>query len=728
MTGRTIIRSTCGVLAVGVALALSAPLAAALPSAAAPVAEQAALNWVVNTRPGTPSTDVLESAIDDAGGKLLMSYPEIGVAVVRAPDGEFPAQLKALTWVQSVGPTRTSTDPDVQTEPAPPVSGDIAEPAAMPAEGTAWNTVAIGATSSSGKGVVVGIADSGIDTGHPDLADRIDPALSVGCAVNGVPDTNREAWQPGAGSASAHGTHVAGSVAGSANGAGIVGVAPDARVASIKVVNDGGRIYPEASICAVMWAAQHDIPIVNHSYYVDPWYLWCANVESQGAALEALRRAYAYSRDNGVLNVAAIGNEGQDLAAMTTDQMSPNDGTIEARPVDSSCLQAPGGLPGVIAVAAADQDETTGAIVRAGFSNHGAGKVTVTAPGVVWSAVPRQEDGSVYALFPGTSMATPHVAGLAARLLSEDPGLGPDELTRRITETADPIAGAGEDLVGAGLIDAEAASAPAAVGVYSRIALTGQPFRISGSGYPPRTTVDVRVGGAEVAVDTDAAGRFATVVLIPEEAPVGSTTLTAGTATAPITIRKSPAAPTILSPRPGTTTYATSTEVSGTGVPGSLVRVRVGAGELTPYLRFLRVGSDGSWRATAPLPQGNYEVTARTVIDGEASSSVGPIPFSVHTDAAITYSAQILPQPGAEDDTLIVIDLGNPGATTGSSTVDIRLDGYAFETPSPSTGTVERTDRGLRWRLSLDTRQKAELRIPARTMTSEALFPVIVVE
>ncbi|MGO4489366.1 S8 family peptidase [Microbacterium sp. 2RAF4] len=725
MTSRMIVRSTCAVLAVGAALAMSAPLTAAVPVAAA--AEQSALNWVVNTRPGAPSADVLQSAIEAAGGEVLVSYPEIGVTVARAPDGDFPTELKSLAWVQSVGPTRTSTDPDAPTAPAPPISGDTTEPATMPAEGTAWNTVAIGATSPSGTGVVVGIADSGIDIGHPDLADRIDPALSVGCTVNGVPDTSPEAWQPGAGGASAHGTHVAGSVAGAANGTGIVGVAPEARVASIKVVNDGGYIYPEASICATMWAAEHDIPIVNHSYYVDPWYVWCADVDSQGAALEALRRAYAYSHDRGVLNVAAVGNEGQDLAAMTTDEMSPNDGTLEPRPVNDSCLQAPGSLPGVIAVAAADQDETTGAIVRAGFSNYGAGKVTVTAPGVVWSTVPRQADGSVYALYPGTSMASPHVAGVAARILSEAPGLTPDQLTQRITDTADPLAGLSADRVGAGLVDTRATSTPT-IGVYSKVALTGQPFRVNGSGYPADTTVDLKIADAVEQVRTDAAGRFATVLGIPADAAPGDATLTGGGASAPVIIRRSPEMPTVVTPFAGSTVYAKSTDISGTGVPGSLVRVHVFAGELTPFLRFVQVGTDGRWSTKASLPQGDYEVTVRTLVGSDTSAVTAPTKFSVHTASAMSYSVQIAPQAGA-DGSLILLDLTNAGASSGDAVVDIDLTDYdGFEVPVPSTGEIERTDKGLRWRLTVDSAEKVQLQLPVRAGTDDLSFPVIAVK
>jgi len=713
-------------LAVGVALALAIP-SSPLPAAAEVAPDTPALNWVVNTAPGGPSEETLRAAIADAGGTFLISYPEIGVTVVRAPEGGFAAQLRDLPWVQSVGPTRTSTTPDRLPDPAESAAGVTEEPEAMPAEGTAWDTVAVGATTPGGAGVVVGVADNGIDAGHPDLADRIDPALSVGCGINGVPDTRPAAWAPEAGLSGAHGTHVAGSIAGAADGAGIRGIASDARVAAIKVDNQTGHIYPEASICATMWAVRHDIPVVNHSYYVDPWYVWCAGDETQSAALEALRRTYAYAHEQGVVSVAAVGNEAQDLATMTTDVVSPNDGAPEPRPVDSSCLKAPAGLPDVISVAAADQDETSGAVVMARFSNYGAGTVTVTAPGVVWSAVTRQDDGSIYALFPGTSMASPHVAGLAARLLAADPTLTPDEVTRRITATADGVADEGPDRMGAGLMDADIGASVPAVGVYSRVALTGQPFRVTGSGYPPRSRVELRVGTATMPVQTDGQGRFATVFPIPADAPAGVSTLTAGAARAPIVIRTSPAAPTILTPKAGTTVAATTTTISGTGVPGSRVRVHVRDGELTPFLRFVTVRDDGTWTVDAPLTQGTYEVVARTVMGTDTSATTAPIRFSVHTKSAIGYSVELSPQPGAAQDTLIVLDLANAGAVGGRAVVDIDLTAFAdVEVPVPPVGEVERTARGLRWTLTLDSAQKAQLQIPA-TSGDDPAFPVIAV-
>lgn len=730
MISRTTIRRTGAVLTLGASIGLTGVLAVvpAATGATAPTDDEAALNWVVNSAPGAPVAEAIAAAIVDAGGTTLISYPEIGVTVARAPDDGFRDRLQEVDTVESVGPTRTSTVHDELAGSAPSAAGVTEEPASMPAEGTAWNTVAIGATASAGEGVVVGIADSGIDAGHPDLADRIDPALSVGCGVDGVPDTRPQAWQPTAIPGGLHGTHVAGSVAGAADGSGIRGIAPGARVASIKVDNQTGHIYPEASICATMWAVRHEIPIVNHSYFVDPWYLWCADADTQSAALESLRRAYAYSHEQGVLSVAAVGNEAQDLATMTTDVMSPDDGVAQLRPVNAGCVQAPAGLPDVVSVAGADQDEATGSLVRAGFSNFGAGKVTVTAPGVVWSAVPRQDDGSIYAALPGTSMASPHVAGLAAALLSEDPGLTPDELTQRITRAADPLPGVGEEMVGAGLIDARSSGSPAAVGVYSRITFTGQPFRVSGSGYAPDTVVELRIGDTIERVVADASGRFATVFPIPDDAVVGESTLDAGSAMAPITIRESAAAPIVVAPHPGKTVYATSTSITGTGVPGSFVRLHVTDGELTAFFRFVRVSADGRWSVVAPLAAGDYEVTARTIVGDVTSKATDAIRFSVHTKPAITYSAQIAPRPGMTDDTLVILDLTNAGATTGTGVVDIDLSGYdRFETPTPAIGTIERTEHGLRWHLTLDAAQKTQLLIIAHD-GDEPSFPIIRVE
>ena len=145
--------------------------------------------------------------------------------------------------------------------------------------------------------MLVGINDSGVDDTHPDLAPNFDAKDSVNCVNNGVPDTTPGAWRP---TTSSHGTHVAGTVAAARNGVGIVGVAPGVRIASVKVVNDDGFIYPEYSICGIVWAAEHHMDVTNHSYFIDPFEFWCKDNGDQGAVQEAVRRAYDWATDRGV--------------------------------------------------------------------------------------------------------------------------------------------------------------------------------------------------------------------------------------------------------------------------------------------------------------------------------------------------------------------------------------------------------------------------------------------
>ena len=96
-----------------------------------------------------------------------------------------------------------------------------------------------------------------------------------------------------------HGTHVAGTIAAARNGEGIVGVAPDARMASVKVVNDDGFIYPEYAICGFMWAGLEGMDVTNNSYYVDPFMYWCGDQPDQAAAMEAVNRAVQWSTGAG---------------------------------------------------------------------------------------------------------------------------------------------------------------------------------------------------------------------------------------------------------------------------------------------------------------------------------------------------------------------------------------------------------------------------------------------
>ena len=404
------------------------------------------MNYVVNTKPVPIHVDRAEEAIKAAGGTVVQSYDDLGVVIAQSTSTTFRTDVKLGKngkSVQSVGATRTAAVSEgpvgsakkastgLQADAAKGLRAVEAEPVLDPRENEQWDMVQIKAdqahkvTDGSNK-VLVGINDSGVDDLHPDLAPNFSAADSVNCSGNGVPDTTAGAWRP---TTSSHGTHVAGTVAAARNGVGIVGVAPGVRIASVKVVNDDGYIFPEYAICGFVWAAEHKMDVTNHSYFIDPWEFWCDDNADQGAVQEAVRRAVAFATKKGVLSVAAAGNSNYDLANKTTDSASPNDSTPVTRTINNDCLDMPTELPGVITVAS-----TTRTQARSGFSNFGLNKIDVAAPGSsILSTLPNNR----YGLSSGTSMASPHVAGVAALLKSSRPWLKPAEMEKALRGEAD---------------------------------------------------------------------------------------------------------------------------------------------------------------------------------------------------------------------------------------------------------------------------------------------------
>ena len=108
---------------------------------------------------------------------------------------------------------------------------------------------------------------------------------SVNCADAGSARTCRR--PVGITRASDHGTHVAGTIAAARNGIGIVGVAPNVRIASVKVINADGFIYPEYAVCGFVWAGLKHMDVTNNSYFVDPFEYYCEDQPDQYAAKEA---------------------------------------------------------------------------------------------------------------------------------------------------------------------------------------------------------------------------------------------------------------------------------------------------------------------------------------------------------------------------------------------------------------------------------------------------------
>jgi subtilisin family serine protease len=323
------------------------------------------------------------------------------------------------------------------------LTGEFANTAAEdvvedPREAEQWDMTVIKADraheiSDGSSDVLVGVLDSGIDPDHPDLAPNIDTASSVNCTDAGRVDTSATGWHP---TTSDHGTHVAGTIAAARNGVGIVGVAPEARMAAVKVVSDDGFIYPEYAICGFMWAGLEGMDVTNNSYYIDPFMYWCGDQPDQAAAMEAVDRAVQWSTGEGVVHAAAAGNARTDLSNNTVDTASPNDSQPIQRTINEGCHDIPAELPGVVAVSSFARTSPTSLDTwLSSFSNRGLGVIDVGAPGS--SILSTIVNGNGYGLKSGTSMASPHAAGVLALLASTHPDWSPEQLATALGEQAD---------------------------------------------------------------------------------------------------------------------------------------------------------------------------------------------------------------------------------------------------------------------------------------------------
>jgi lantibiotic leader peptide-processing serine protease len=423
-------------------------------------------NYIIVYKAQSVSADAA-TTIEQAGGALVYAYPQIGVVVANSNSPEFRANLLKDSRVDDASGTSgfatqvahgagsqldsTSASGAWPGSSNAPVNGQD-NLAPLQWDMTQIHTPEAHAITGGSPSILVGDIDTGLDYTHPDLAPNVDSADSVNC-VSGVPIQGAAAANDDNG----HGTHTAGTIAAAANGIGIVSVAPNVRIAGIKAGNAHGFFFPEAVVCSFMWAATHGFAITNNSYFADPWLFNCRNDPGQRAIWDAERRAIEYAMSRGVTVVAAADNQADDLAHPTQDATSPDDTSPVLRTVHNDCAVIPVEIPGVIGVSA---DGNLG--LKSFYSNYGAGVVQVTAPGgdsrlqrtsaapngqvlSTWpSSIPCNReviDGTaVYCYLQGTSMASPHVAGLAALIESQYGKMMPGRLQAIIDQTADSIA------------------------------------------------------------------------------------------------------------------------------------------------------------------------------------------------------------------------------------------------------------------------------------------------
>jgi serine protease len=304
--------------------------------------------------------------------------------------------------------------------------------------------------TSRGAGQVIAIVDSGIDLSHPDLQAKIvGGATFTGCAAGG-PCGNGD-WQSGGAGGqppSPHGTHVAGIAAASTgNGVGIAGVAPDASLLAVKVLTEDGGTFEEIA-AGIRWATDNGADVINMSLGALPGVQALAIT----GAIADTREAVDYATSRGVVVIAAAGN---DFASICGE---------------------PAFDPKILCVVATDRAER-----RAAYSNFAVGQQpdnVVAGPGGaavlaceedIVSTVPASAGGFCtndlgipgYDAYAGTSMATPHVAGVAALLTAQ--GRSRANVVSVLQQTArTPVSGTRGTFTpayGYGIVDAEAAVA-----------------------------------------------------------------------------------------------------------------------------------------------------------------------------------------------------------------------------------------------------------------------------
>lgn len=390
-----------------------------------------------------------------AYGEIVSSIPEIGQVVVRPVTADFEKKVSKLANVRSV-------IADLKMRWIDPVGllGQVSVESIGDNEpifraGYLWNMYAINAPAAwdagfTGKGVRVFVLDAGIDADNPDLAPNLNRDLSTSFVPKEGPFV-RDSIKP----YFSHGTHVAGIIAAADNTWGVIGVAPYAEIVAVKVLSEfsGSGAFSWINQ-GIVYAANNGADVINMSLggilYRNGFYLDDNGILQKmpavyyQEAIIAQQRAVNYAWRKGAVIVSSAGN-----ASRNFDGGGP-------------AFKLPGSLNNVITVSATAPKcwrlSPEGTLdLPASYTDYGRSYIEIAAPGGDFiceddatyfydMVLSSGAGGPAYSFFfsAGTSMASPHVAGVAALIIGKNGGkMSPFEVTKKLLNTADKIDGQG---------------------------------------------------------------------------------------------------------------------------------------------------------------------------------------------------------------------------------------------------------------------------------------------
>ncbi len=422
----------------------------------------------------------LEAAVTAAGGTVNHKLAQVGLMVVSSSDPNFKSKAGRISGVRSVindfeaqwnnPESQKVVNLDEAMVGNPPNSGDN-----DPRFDLQWGHDAINAPEAwnagyRGNGATVAVLDGGFDLDHADLAPNIIDAVSF---VTG----QGPQFVPMPGRTFSHGTHVAGTVAGADNGVGMIGVAPEAKLILVKVLRDSGSGAFSWMLQGILYATEKGADVINLSLgaavprngkFLDENGNVVSDTKAVQELLVAIQRITAFAKKNNVTLIAAAGNDA-------------NNGNK-----DGSLMHIPSGAPALISISATAPygwalNSATNLDLFSSYSNYGTADVDFAAPGgeswhvsedlvtvaglarpvwvfdLVLSAAYFNTIGNASVTWSaGTSMASPHAAGVAALIVGKNGGsMDPVAVEAKLRASSDDLGKAGQDpLYGHGRVNA----------------------------------------------------------------------------------------------------------------------------------------------------------------------------------------------------------------------------------------------------------------------------------